>query len=274
MLNNLLKTSQALLGLAALVGFAVYAQEADNKDPLVFDVASVKPSVGTCPPVCGLIRPTVGTGGYHIEGAPLRLIMTVAYTVTDRQITGGPAWMNTDRFDIEAKAERSRTTDELHVMLQHLLEERFHMTIRREPRQESVWNMVVAKDGHKMTAHDPDDKDYPPIGGQAAKTSDGGICPGFVGKNVRMDYLAFFLSRGMDRMIIDKTGLTGRWDINLQYLPEALRQAAEAGNTPAVSAECVDLAAALPRQLGLRLEAAKGPVDFLVVDHLEKPSGN
>src|SRR5580704_16253920 len=135
-------TSKRLLLALAAGALRLAAQpQIDNKDPLVFDVASVKPSTGTCPPVCGLIRPTVGTGGYHIEGAPLRVIMTVAYTVTDRQITGGPAWINTDRFDIEAKAERSRTTDELHVMLQHLLEERFHMTIRHEARQESVWNM-------------------------------------------------------------------------------------------------------------------------------------
>jgi uncharacterized protein (TIGR03435 family) len=263
-----------VLTLALAAGALTLAAQKPADDPLVFDVASVKPTTGTCPPVCGLIRPTVGAGGYHIEGAPLRLIMTVAYTVTDRQITGGPAWIGADRFDIEAKAERSRTTDELHVMLQHLLEERFHMTIRHEARQESVWNLVVAKEGQKMTAHDPDDKDYPPIGGRAVRAPDGSLCPGFAGKNVRMDYLAFFLSRNMDRMILDKTGLEGRWDFDLHFLPDAARLAAGGPGAPAISPDCGDLASSLPKQLGLRLEAGKGPVDFLVIDHVEKPSEN
>ena len=120
-------TGTALFAAAfcAAVTLGLRAQsQTDEKDPLTFEVASVKPSAG-CPPACGLIRQMPGSQRYHAEGATLRLLMTVAYTVTDRQISGGPSWMSTDRFDIEAKAERPRTSDELHVMLQHLLEERF-----------------------------------------------------------------------------------------------------------------------------------------------------
>lgn len=73
--------------------------------------------------------------------------MTMAYTVTDRQISGGPSWMSKDRFDIEAKAERPRTIDELHVMLQHLLEERFHLKVQRTTREQSAWALVVAERG-------------------------------------------------------------------------------------------------------------------------------
>src|ERR1700678_2445861 len=91
--------------------------------------------------------------------------MTIAYQVTDRQISGGPSWINADRFNIDAKAARPRTNDELHTMLAHLLEERFHLTLRRENRQESVLVLVVDKGGSKMPVHDPEDKDYPPIGG-------------------------------------------------------------------------------------------------------------
>jgi uncharacterized protein (TIGR03435 family) len=96
-----------------------------------------------------------------------------------------------------------------------------------------------------------------------------------VGNNVRMDYLAFFLSRGQDRMIIDQTGLTGRWDIKLLYLPDAARMAVGPdGRGPNISPDCGDLASSLPKQLGLKLEAGKGPVDFLVVDKVEKPTEN
>src|SRR6516164_3461269 len=170
----LIGTALATMGLAAFpFNLRAQATSADT-DPLTFDVASVKPSVG-CPPACGLIRSTVGSQGYHVEGAFLKTIMTVAYGVTDRQISGGPSWMTTERFDIEAKAARQRTVDDLHTMLAHLLEERFHLKIRRETRQESVWNLVVATGGSKMPVHDPEDKDYPPMGPQIARDGDGGI---------------------------------------------------------------------------------------------------
>ena len=276
MTSNRLFAALLLAGVTLTAAMAVRAQtQAEEKDPLVFDVASVKPSAG-CPPSCGLIRPTVGSGGYHVEGAQLRVLMTVAYTVTDRQIAGGPSWLGTDRFDIEAKAGKQRTTDELHVMLQHLLEERFQLKLRREERQQTVWNLVVAKEGSKLTPHDPDDKNFPPIGQQMNKAPDGSLCPGINGQNVRMDYLAFFLSRGLDRTVLDKTGLPGRYDLKMQFLPDGaqLRGGGEGGAGPTISPDCADLYSSLPKQLGLRLEAGKGPVPFLVVERAEKPTEN
>ncbi len=267
--------ARALVAAAfcAAVTLGVRAQsQSEEKDPLVFDVASVKPSAPGGRG--GLIRQMPGGQTYHAEGAPLRLLMTVAYTVTDRQISGGPSWMSTDRFDIEAKAARPRTSDELHVMLQHLLEERFHLKLRREAREETVWAMVVDKGGPKMPVHDPGDLDHPPMGLQAVRGSDGGICGGLTGHNVTMDYLAFTLSRNMDRGVIDKTGLPARYDVDLQFLPDIARTAAPDGGGPAISPDCADIFSALPKQLGLRLESAKGPVPFLVVEHAEKPTGN
>jgi uncharacterized protein (TIGR03435 family) len=266
-------------GIAALVlsciavTLGIHAQsQTDEKEPLSFDVASVKPSAG-CPPACGLIRQMPGGMTYHGEGVPLRVAMTVAYTVTDRQIAGGPAWMNTDRFDIEAKASRPRTSDELHVMLQHLLEERFQLKLRREARDEPVWAMVLDKGGSKMPVHESSDLDHPPMGLQGVRGSDGSFCGNLVGHNVTMEYLAFTLSRSADRTVIDRTGLPGRYDVNLQFLPDAAKLGAPEGG-PAISQDCADLAAALPTQLGLRLESAKGPVQFLVVEHAEKPTAN
>jgi uncharacterized protein (TIGR03435 family) len=258
-------------GVAA-AALAVVAQS-QTEDPLTFEVASVKPS-GGCPPSCGLIRPLPGNQTYHIEGAPLRLIMTVAYTVTDRQISGGPAWLSTERFDIEAKAGRARTTDELHVMLQHLVEERFHLKLRHESREEPVWALTVNKGGSKMPVHDPADNDRPPIGGHMNRAADGSICPGIDGRNVTMDYLAFFLSRTMDRKVIDRTNLPARYDVILQFLPDGARFNGPDGGGAVISPDCADIFSAAPKQLGLKLESSKGPVDFLVVEHVEKPTEN
>jgi len=215
-----------------------------------------------------------GNTTYHAEAATLRSLMTIAYSVTDRQIDGGPSWINTDRFDMEAKAARPHSTDDLHVMLQHLLEERFQLKLRRENREETVWALVVNKGGSKMPVHDPADNDYPPIGGNVARDPDGGICPVMVGHNVTMDYFAFFLSRGQDRKVINRTGLPARYDINLRYMPDGVHFGGPDGGGPAISSDCSDLASALPRQLGLKLESAKGPVEFLVIEHVEKPSAN
>jgi uncharacterized protein (TIGR03435 family) len=254
--------------------FGVHAQsQTEEKDPLTFEVASVKPSAG-CPPACGLIRQMPGGLRYHGEGVPLRVAITVAYTVTDRQISGGPSWMSTDRFDIEAKAARPGTSEELHVMLQHLLEERFRLKVRREKRDEPVWALVLDKSGSKMPVHDPGDLDRPPMGLQAVRGSDGSICGGLAGHNATMEYLAFTLSRWTDRTVIDRTGLPARYDVNLQFLPDAAKTAAPDGGGPAFSPDCADLPAALPKQLGLRLESAKGPVPYLVVEHAEKPTEN
>ena len=237
------------LAAAAVATFNVpiHAQsKTEPQDPLTFEVASVKAT----PPGAtgGIIRQQPGNQTYHAENVPLRLIMTIAYTVTDRQISGGPAWMNADRFDIEAKAARPRTSDELHVMLQHLIEDRFHLKVRREARQETVWALVVDKSGSKMPVHDPEDLDHPPIGGQTVRGSDGAICPGIAGHNVTMDYFSFFLSRGLDRRVIDRTGLPARYDVNLQYLPDGLRLGGPDGGGPAISPDCADIFSALDRK--------------------------
>src|ERR1017187_8903921 len=97
------------ISFCAAITLGIHRQsQGGEKAPLTFEVASVKPSAG-CPPACGLIRQMPGGLRYHGEGVPLRVAMTVAYTVTDRQISGGPAWMSTERFDIEAKAARPST---------------------------------------------------------------------------------------------------------------------------------------------------------------------
>ena len=274
-LGKLVAKTALMAAVLAAGTFSARAQSTSgDKDPLTFDVASVKLSTAGCPPACGLIRSTVGSQGYHIEGAFLKTIMTVAYSVTDRQISGGPSWMTTERFDIEAKAARPGTVDELHTMLAHLLEERYHLQVRHEMRQEPVWNLVVADSGSKMPVHDAADKDYPPMGPQLVGDKDGTVCARLEGRNQTMKYLAFILSRNMDRWVIDATGLPARYDVNLRYMPDGVHPRRPDGVEVPFSSDCFDIFAALPKLLGLKLEAAKGPVEFLVVEHVEKPTEN
>jgi uncharacterized protein (TIGR03435 family) len=198
----------------------------------------------------------------------------VAYSVTDRQISGGPDWINTDRWTIEAKAERRGTSDELHNALARLLEERYHLKVRHEQRDLPVYILTVDKKGAKMTAHDPADLIHEPIAG--------GFANGelkMTGHNVAMDYFAFFLSRGLDRNVLNRTELTGGFDVEYHYVPDlppgalAGRGGAE-GAPPLPPPDGPNIFTALRDQLGLRLEKGTGPVDFLVIEHVEKPTDN
>jgi uncharacterized protein (TIGR03435 family) len=137
-----------------------------------------------------------------------------------------------------------------------------------------VWALVMDKGGSKMVAHDPGDKDYPPIGLQPVRDNDGGVCFELQGRNVTMSYLAFMLSRNLNRGVIDRTGLPARYDVKLQFMPDGMQPRRADGGAVAISPDCSDIFFALPKQLGMRLESGKGPVEFLVVEQAEKPAEN
>jgi uncharacterized protein (TIGR03435 family) len=200
--------------LAGGVGVRVSAQQqANGKEPLVFDIASVKPT----PPDerRGIVHQLPGGQSYEAVGAPLRMIMTVAYTVTDRQISGGPDWLNTDRWNIEAKADRRGTSDELHDALARLLEDRFKLKVRHETREQPAYVLAVDKKGSKMPLHDAADLVHEPIGGNF---QNGELH--MDGHNVMMNYFAFFLSRLMDLNVVDATGLPDHYDVAFHYVRE------------------------------------------------------
>jgi uncharacterized protein (TIGR03435 family) len=190
------------------------------------------------------------------QNMPLRVLMTVAYTVTNRQIAGGPDWIGTEPWDLNAKADRSYPIEELRVMLQKLLEERFNLKLRREKREMPVWELVVDKGAPKMVKHADGDIDHPPMG-------PGPNGRGMSGRNIPMSYLAFSLSRVLDRNVIDKTGLDGFWDVTIDFARD---------QDP--NQEGPSIFTAVREQLGLRLVSAKGPVEHLVIESAERPSAN
>jgi uncharacterized protein (TIGR03435 family) len=270
------KTLVTVLGVTALAAGLVPHVRAqpttDSKPPLSFDVSSVKPT----PPDerGGIVHQPPGGQSYEAIGAPLRTIMTVAYTVTDRQISGGPDWINTDRWNIEAKAERRGTSDELHDALTRLLEDRFKLKVRHEAREMPCYILTVDKKGSKLPEHDPVDLLHEPIAGAFR---DGELH--MTGQNATMNYFAFFLSRIMDRNVVDRTGLTAHYDVQFHYVPELPAGRGGDGRPPLINGQAIavdgpNIFVALRDQLGLRLEKKSGPVDFLVIEHVEKPSEN
>jgi len=246
-------------------------QGAEREPPLAFEVASIKPT----PPEeqRGIVHQPPGGQSYEAIGASLLTIMTVAYTVTPRQISGGPDWINTDRWTIEAKAGRRGTSDELHDALARLLEERFQLKVRHEKREMPCYILTVDKKGAKMPVHDAADLVHEPIAG---RFENGDVH--MTGKNATMNYFAFFLSRGLDRNVVDQTNLTEHYDIEYHFVPDLPPGRVGDGpvliNGQPVSVDGPNIFTALREQLGLQLEKGKGPVDFLVVEHVEKPSAN
>jgi len=224
-----------------------------------FEVASVKASAPGGRG--GIVRMLPGNQTYIAQNMPLRVIMTVAYSVTDRQIAGGPDWINTEAYDITAKADRRCTVQELHDMLARLLEERFQLKIRREKREMPIWALTVDKGGPKLTEHDAADLDHPPFGAGPGPNG-----RGTTGKNVSMDYFAFMLSRMLDRNVADRTGLTKNYDLSIDFVRDIPgRETPQDGPT---------IFTALKEQLGMKLESAKGPVEFLVIEKAERPTAN
>ena len=150
-------------------------------------------------------------------------------------------------------------------MLARLLEERFQLKIRREKRERSIWALTVDKGGPKLTEHDPADLDHPPFG-----PGPGPNGRGTMGKNVSMNFFAFMLSRLLDRNVVDRTGLTKNYDVAIDFARDRLGEGAP---QPAPE-DGPSIFTALKQQLGLKLEAAKGPVEFLVIEKAERPTSN
>jgi bla regulator protein blaR1 len=265
-----------------------------------FEVASVKPckdgasggraggssSPGrlnvNCQTVKGLIITAyvLFADGQHQPSSSLKLL----------PVEGGPAWINSDRYDADAKAEGPASPEMMQgPMLQTLLEDRFKLKIHRETREIPVYALAVAKSGLKLqraeggscTPRDltksPQPRPQPgqrPFCGSARLAARKG--PNFTWEMhaMSLDEFSKWLNLGLDRLVIDKTGITERFDFRLEFAsdettPGLLPGGGDSGDPPGPS-----IFTALQQQLGLKLEPAKGPGGLLAIDHVERPSGN
>ena len=177
-----------------------------------------------------------------------------AYGVGPHEISGGPDWLDSDRFEILAKADRPTDDDDvLMLMLQSLLADRFKLALHRETRTMRAFVLELGKNGPKM------EKAPPGESGTNTSSSNSGVV--IKAHNTGMDAFARILARSMDLPVVNHTGLDGVFNFMLQWAPD--------GSTDGPS-----ISTALQEQLGLRLRSTKAPVEILVIDHLEKPSEN
>jgi uncharacterized protein (TIGR03435 family) len=268
----------AVLAVAAtLAGAGLFAQA-----PPKFEVASIKPSA---PDSLGSLISGPAPSQFTIRNTPLVSIVTFAYVRPDYQIAGGPDWIRSERFDIVAKYPSGHSPAQVPAMLRALLEERFRFKTHVETREAPIYALVTAREdkrlGPELRRAEVDCVAYRK---QPARTSEvrtsvppcesrifGEGRDRFIwASGSTMAQLASMIRSSAGRDVVDRTGLTGEFDIRLRWRPDAgMTQGQDPGNA---DDSAVSLFTALQEQLGLRLESRRGPVEFLVIDSVERPT--
>jgi uncharacterized protein (TIGR03435 family) len=242
----------------------VHGQETPPR--LTFDVASIKLAKPGTPG--GAIKVMPGGEEYIAQDAPVKLMIALMYKIPMRQITGDPDWLTTDLYEIDAKANHSYNIDDLHIMFQNLLADEFKLKFHKEIKEGNVYALTIDKSGLKMKENAGDQKYNIPI--------TGGVGAGFTGDRVDTQYLCWWLGQVLQndqRPVVDMTGLTKYYDFKLTFVPE-LPPSVSPETIPAEILNRPSLFEALKQQLGLRLDSQKGPVEYYVIDHIERPAGN
>ena len=230
---------------------------------LEFEVASVKLNKTGARGASAV--PAPGGRRFTATNAPLMMLVMLAYNVTQRQIAGLPNSFNAEGYDIEAKTDHPVSYQQLMRMLQSLLADRFKLTLHRETKELPVYAMVVAKGGPKL-------RENPALGDPLVTR--GAKAGEQVFQNFPMPRFAFILSVQLDRSVEDRTGLAGSYDFTLAYMRDRVGAGVLEGREAQPSSDTPSIFTALQEQLGLKLESAKGPVETLVIDHVERPSEN
>jgi uncharacterized protein (TIGR03435 family) len=258
-----------------------------------FDAASVKANKSGDQNVQMMFQPG---GRFIATNDPVRNIITTAYQTKPQQMIAGPEWdrLLSEYFDIETKAAGNPSVEQMRLMLQSLLADRFKLAVHHESRRLPIYALVLSKAGRtgpQLTTHSDDTKCIDPTAGtQRPLPSPGEELPAYcglfsilpipgalheTGSRITMDRLVTLLSLYVDRAVVDRTGLTGVFDLTLEFAPpEGPASQPDATASAADPAAPPSIFAALQDQLGLRLEPQTGPVDVLVIDHVEEPSPN
>jgi uncharacterized protein (TIGR03435 family) len=270
-LGRIAATALALLiaGVPALL-----SQEAKP----TFEAATIKPNTSGD---FGQYFRMIGVSP-SMSNQTLKNMIFWAYHVHDFQITGGPGWMSTDHWDLQAKTTEGGAYEKMQLMVQALLQDRFKLALHREIKELPIYNLAVAKGGLKIqpikegSCIPPDPKNPGVAPGKNVMdycgTSGFGRCM-IEGASATMTELAESLSNAVSRTVVDKTGVDGRFRYQVNYAPE-FANPFQPGGPPPACGDAPSIFTALPEQLGLRLDSAKGPVEVLVIDHAEKPSEN
>jgi uncharacterized protein (TIGR03435 family) len=253
--------TRPLCGLALLAAILAPIEAADQ-----FAVATIHPS-----------RPEEGFSvvvngrRFSTTQASLKDLIDYAYMLHSRQITSGPGWIETDKFDVVAETDgndRLKQPD-ARKMVQQLLADRFHLGFHRDRKELSVYEIVSANERLKLTKSTGDANGFGTVGFPALGE--------MVVKNATIAEFANFLQRYvLDRPVLDESGIEGRYDLKLEWTADESQFIGRASQmqAPDRNVEPPDLFTAVREQLGLRLTPKKGPAPILVVDRVEKPTEN
>lgn len=265
---------------------------------LTFEVASIKPSPPLAMGPVYLLPPRGGPstddpGRITWNGATLFQMLVTAYDVKRYQAAVAD-WLKTERFDVLVKVPAGATKEQVRVMWQNLLRDRFGVVLHHESRQLEAEELVVAKGGPKLKETDlpadtpefnpnrtampkPGPDGLPQLPGPGLIIMPNGPAAHMIGKAQTMAQLAATLGNQLNHPVVDKTGLTGKYDFSVEYRPDGLpglpSPAGAAGLGPAsqdASEPGSNIESAVQDQLGLRLVKGKAPMDVIVVDHAEK----
>lgn len=301
--HNLMKVRLfAVVGIVAAVGAMAGGLAAQVPSSPVFEVASIKPSNAN---PGGGRSATIGTqpGRYTATNVTLRTLIVNTYGLESFQLSGGPAWISSDRFDIVAKSD---VPSQFQSMLKALLADRFKLAMHTESRELPIYALVTARSDKKLGPQIHSTTiDCEPLAAQSTLKENQGkektkeatrsappasrapgqkppcamtMEPGRMSASgMTMAMLAGSLSGSVQRTVLNRTGITGSFDLKLAWTPDQMPQGLAAGNPSKNKSTKVDpngppIFTALQEQLGLKLVSTKGPVDVLVVDHAERPT--
>jgi uncharacterized protein (TIGR03435 family) len=270
-----------------LIAAALTAAQASRP---AFDAASVKVNAVRDGPS----RVATFPSRVSAVNATLHMLVRYAFNVQDYRLSGGPNWMDADRFDIEGTAGRTAEFDEVRAMTRTLLEDRFSLRSHVEQRDQPVFVLTVARRDGKLgdqlspagadckpvtrpTGAPPPPPPPPPGTGPGVPG-----CPSMFGlggisaRRIPMSLLILSLSSYVNRHIVDRTNLTGMFDLDLRWTPDALPQGPPGAPVRIMPFDPngPSLSTALQEQLGLRFESERGRVDVLVIDSVEKPTSD
>jgi uncharacterized protein (TIGR03435 family) len=299
------RTSALTVGLVVIavvgaLGLNVMAQASAPAETPKFEVASIRPNTSGDNKISNQILPG---GRYNAVNILPRLLIMNAYALQEQQLVGAPPWISSERFDIVAKAEGeigppvSRDgPSQMQLLIRSLLEERFKLKVHREPREVPIYSLVLARPdgrlgkGLRVSAVDCDAfmaarrKGGPPS--EPPKPGERPQCGARVGFGELtaggrpLTELVSLLSATVGRSVVDRTGLTGSYDIDLRWTPDrVLQRGAGAAASDPIRVNGVEIDpngpsifTALQEQLGLKLESERGTVEALVIDHIERPT--
>ena len=253
----------------ALLVMPLHAQSPSQTVP-AFEVASVKLNLSGDRGLS--IAPPVG-GRFKATNVPLGRLIETAYEVEAFQVSGGPKWLATERYDIDAETPGNASLAEMRRMLQSLLADRFKLAITRETQTVPVYALTIAKGGQKLSPPSDPGCKPPPAG------SCGGIRitnrTNVTGENASTQQIARVLTVVTGRRVVDKTDLPGVFNFKLQWTADENRVGEPVDvEAPAAEPGGTSIFAALQEQLGFRLVSEKDPIEVLVITHIEKPTEN